>query len=294
MRWTVILKGLFITMRPKQWAKNIFLFAALVFDEKLFNLDYLASVVAGFILFCLLSSSVYLINDLADIEKDRQHPKKRLRPLPSGMISPVLAGGVAAGLLLLALPLSFRLSGAFGFIALLYLAMNLAYSFYLKNVVIVDVLTVAAGYVLRVAAGTVIIPVERFSPWLYVCTTLGALFISFAKRRHELLLLETNALQHRASLEEYTRHLLDEMISVTAATTVIAYSLYTFSAPNLPANHTMMLTIPFVLYGVFRYLYLIHVRQEGGNPEEIFLKDVPLILTIVLWGLAVIVVLYWL
>jgi 4-hydroxybenzoate polyprenyltransferase len=288
-----VLKHLLAAMRPKQWTKNIFIFAALVFDEKLFIPAYLMQVVAGFILFCLLSSTVYLINDLADIEKDRQHPKKRMRPLASGALSPNVAKVAAALLLLIALPASFWLSLAFGFIALVYLALNLAYSFGLKNLVILDVLIVAAGYVLRVAAGTVIIPVERFSPWLYVCTTLGALFISFAKRRHELLFLEAGAEQHRASLEEYTVRLLDEMIVVTAATTIIAYSLYTFSAPNLPPNHSMMLTIPFVLYGVFRYLYLVHVKNEGGNPDEIFLKDLPLLLDILLWGVAVVVVMYW-
>jgi len=280
-------------MRPKQWTKNVFIFAALVFDEKLFVPAYLGRVVAGFALFCLLSSTVYVINDLADMEKDRRHPKKRHRPLASGALNPQVAKVAAALLPIIALPLSFWLSPAFGFIALGYLALNLAYSFGLKDLVILDVLIVAAGYVLRVAAGTVIIPVERFSPWLYVCTTLGALFISFAKRRHELLFLEANSGQHRASLEEYSRHLLDEMIVVTAATTIIAYSLYTFSAPNLPANHSMMLTIPFVLYGVFRYLYLIHIKNEGGNPDEIFLKDVPLLLDILLWGVAVVVVLYW-
>lgn len=288
-----MLEALFRTMRPKQWAKNVFIFAALVFDVKLFVPAYLGRVVAGFALFCLLSSTVYLVNDLADMEKDRRHPRKRTRPLASGALSPGVAKVAAVLLPLVALPLSFWLSPAFGLIALGYLALNLAYSFGLKDLVILDVLIVAAGYVLRVAAGTVIIPVERFSPWLYVCTTLGALFISFAKRRHELLFLEANSGQHRASLEEYSRHLLDEMIVVTAATTIIAYSLYTFSAPNLPANHSMMLTIPFVLYGVFRYLYLIHVKNEGGNPDEIFLKDVPLLLDILLWGVAVVVVLYW-
>ncbi len=288
-----MLKHLLAAMRPNQWTKNVFIFAALVFDEKLFIPTYLVRVVAGFALFCLLSSTVYLINDLADMEKDWQHPKKRHRPLASGALSPNVAK-VAAGVSpLIALPVSFWLSPAFGFIALIYLIINLAYSLGLKNLVILDVLIVAAGYVLRVAAGTVIIPVERFSPWLYVCTTLGALFISFAKRRHELLTLEASSGQHRASLEEYTQRLLDEMIVVTAATTIIAYSLYTFSAPNLPPNHSMMLTIPFVLYGVFRYLYLIHVKNEGGNPDEIFLKDVPLLLDILLWGVAVVVVLYW-
>jgi len=287
-----MLRGLLATMRPKQWTKNVFIFAAIVFDEKLFIPVLLVRVLLGFVLFCLLSSTVYLINDLADIEKDRQHPRKRFRPLPSGRLSPRAARVAAVIIPLVSLPLSFALSLPFGIIAVIYLLLNVGYSFGLKNVVILDVLVVAAGYVLRVAAGAQVITVERFSPWLYVCTTLGALFISIAKRRHELLLLEAGANQHRASLEEYTQHLLDEMIAVVASTTIIAYALYTFSAPNLPANHGMMLTIPFVLYGIFRYLYLIHVKNEGGSPDELFLKDKPLLLTIVLWGIAVVVVLY--
>lgn len=287
-----MLRGLLVTMRPKQWTKNVFIFAAIVFDEKLFIPELLGRVLLGFSLFCVLSSTVYLVNDLADIEKDRQHPRKRFRPLASGRLSPDVAKGAVVILLLVSLPLSFALSVPFGIIATIYLLLNVAYSFVLKNIVILDVLVVAAGYVLRVAAGAFVITVERFSPWLYVCTTLGALFISIAKRRHELLLLDAGANQHRASLEEYTRHLLDEMIAVVASTTIIAYALYTFSAPNLPANHTMMLTIPFVLYGIFRYLYLIHVKNEGGSPDELFLRDKPLLLTIALWGIAVVVVLY--
>jgi 4-hydroxybenzoate polyprenyltransferase len=287
-----MLINLLKTMRPKQWPKNVFIFTALVFDEKLFTPSPLLKTIAAFILFCLTSSAVYLINDVADIEKDRQHPTKRLRPLPSGQLKPSVA--IAAGVLvpLVTLPLSFSLNLYFGFVALAYLLTMTAYSFVLKNIVILDVLTVAAGFVLRAVAGAVVISVP-ISPWLYVCTTLLALFIGISRRRHELVLLAENANEHRASLNEYSLPLLDQMIAVVTSATIIAYSLYTFSAPNLPPNHAMMLTIPFVLYGLFRYLYLIHVEHKGGTPEEIFLSDLPLIIDLGLWALAVIVILYF-
>jgi len=286
-----MLKPLLETMRPKQWAKNLFIFAGLIFGERLFYPSLLTRNVLAFVLFCLISSTIYLINDLADIEKDRQHPIKRRRPLPSGRLQPRTAM-IAAGLFpTMSIPLAFLLDSQFGLIAVAYLATMIAYSLLLKNLVIVDVLVVSAGYVLRVAAGVIVTGVP-FSPWLYVCTTLLALFISFSRRRHELLILEGTADEHRTTLNEYTPHLLDEMTSVVTSTTVIAYSLYTFFAPNLPPNHSMMLTIPFVLYGIFRYLYLIHVRNEGGTPEELVFKDKPLLLDIALWGLTVLSVLY--
>ena len=286
-----MLKPLLETMRPKQWAKNLFIFAGLIFGKKLLYPSLLARNVLAFVLFCLISSTIYLINDLADIEKDRQHPTKRRRPLPSGRLQPRVAIIAAALFPAISMPLAFLLNLQFGLVAMVYLATMIAYSLLLKNLVIVDVLVVSAGYVLRVAAGVIVTGVP-FSPWLYVCTTLLALFISFSKRRHELLILEGTANEHRATLNEYTPHLLDEMISVVTSTTVIAYSFYTFSAPNLPPNHAMMLTIPFVLYGIFRYLYLIHVRNEGGTPEELVFKDKPLLLAIALWGLTVLFVLY--
>jgi len=288
-----MLMNLLKTMRPKQWPKNVFIFTALVFVEELFTPVPLLKTIAAFVLFCLMSSAVYLINDLVDIEKDRQHPTKRLRPLPSGQLNPSVA--IAAGVLipLVALPLSFLLNLYFGFVALAYFLTETVYSFVFKNIVILDVLTVAAGFVLRAVAGAVVISVP-ISPWLYVCTTLVALFIGFGRRRHELILLAENANEHRASLSEYSLPLLDQMTAVVTSATIIAYSLYTFSAPNLPPNHTMMLTIPFVLYGLFRYLYLIHVENKGGTPEEIFLGDLPMMIALGLWGLAVITVLYFL
>jgi 4-hydroxybenzoate polyprenyltransferase len=288
-----MLVNLLKTMRPKQWPKNVFIFTALVFVEKLFTPSPLLKTIAAFILFCLTSSAVYLINDVVDIEKDRQHPTKRLRPLASGQLKPSAAIAAAVLIPLVTLPLSFLLDPYFGLVALAYLLTMIFYSFVLKNIIILDVLTVAAGFVLRAVAGAVVISVP-ISPWLYVCTTLLALFIGISRRRHELVLLAENANEHRASLDEYSLPLLDQMIAVVTSATIIAYSLYTFSAPNLPPNHAMMLTIPFVLYALFRYLYLIHVENKGGTPEEIFLSDLPMMVTLGLWALAVIAVLYFL
>jgi 4-hydroxybenzoate polyprenyltransferase len=280
------------TMRPKQWAKNVFVLTALVFDAKLFIPHYFIRAVLAFGLFCAISSAVYLVNDLADIEKDRQHPAKRNRPLPSGQLKPAAAQIAAAVLIVISLPLAFCLDRIFGLVAAGYLAMMLLYSFWLKKVVLVDVSVLASGYVLRVAAGVAVVRVERFSPWLYLCMILGALFIAISKRRHELVLLNDHANEHRSSLNEYSLPLLDDMIRLVTACTAMTYSLYTFSAPNLPADHTMMLTIPFVLYGLFRYMYLIHIKGEGGAPEDVLFADKPLLLDIVLWGLTVIVVMY--
>ena len=275
-----------------QWTKNGVVFAALVFDGQLFHVAPFLRTLAGFLVLCLLSSTVYLVNDLADIEKDRLHPKKRNRPLASGWLSPSAAVIAAVALLAVAVPASFWLSWGFGVIGLIYLASNLAYSYGLKNVVILDVLVVAMGYVLRVGAGVALITVERFSPWLYICMSLLALFMSFGKRRGELVLMHGNSGESRRVLQDYTLSYLDELINLVSSATVMAYSLYTFSAPNLPENHAMMLTIPFVLYGIFRYLYLIHIKGEGGAPDELVLTDRPLQLTFALWGLTAVGVLY--
>jgi 4-hydroxybenzoate polyprenyltransferase len=287
-----VFTGLIKTMRPKQWVKNVFIFAPLTFDVKLFNLYYLAKTLAGFVLLCLISGAVYIVNDLADIKQDRQHPEKRKRPLPSGQLSIHVALAAAVVMPLIGLPLGFLLDPIFGGILTGYLLIQLAYSFWLKNIVIVDVMLVASGFILRVVAGVPLVKAERFSPWLYICMMLLALLIGFGKRRHELVLLKENANMHRQSLQDYNLPLLDHIISIVTASTLLAYALYTFSAPNLPPNHTMMLTLPFVLYGIFRYLYLIHVKGMGGAPEEIALSDRPLQATVVLWGLSVIIVMY--
>lgn len=287
-----MIKALLQTMRFKQWSKNIFIFGALVFDKKLFVLDHLFRTLAAFAMFCLLSSVVYIINDVGDIEKDRQHPVKRNRPLASGRLKPSVAMGAAAGILVVLLPLAFALDVGFGLIALAYLVNNVLYTFWLKDVVIIDVLSVAGGFVLRVGAGVAVIPTERFSPWIYVCMTLLALFLGFGKRRHELALLTADANNHRRVLDDYSLPFLDEMMGVVTASTVMAYAIYTFSAEGLPSNHSMMLTVPFVLYAIFRYLYLIHVRGEGGAPEEILLSDRPFLLDVTLWGVLVVILLY--
>lgn len=289
------LKGLIKTMRPRQWTKNAVIFAALVFDRQLglSHMPAMLRVLTGFIIFCLLSGAVYLINDLADIEADRRHPEKCKRPLASGQLRPSTALTAAVLLLLFLFPLSYLLSPGFAAIALGYLLQNLAYSKWIKHIPLLDVLSIALGFVLRVAAGVIlVIPVARFSPWLYVVTTLGALYIGFGKRRAELALLADGANAHRRVLEGYTIPLLDQYITIVSSATIISYSLYTFSAPNLPADHIMMLTIPFVLYGVFRYLYLIQVKHSGGAPEEVLLSDRPLQVTILLWGLAILVIFY--
>jgi len=287
-----MIEALLQTMRPKQWTKNIFIFGALVFDKKLFDPAYFFRTLAAFVMFCLVSSAVYIINDLGDVEKDRQHPIKRNRPLASGRLKPSVAVGGVVGILVVLLPLAFALDIGFGIVALAYLVNNLLYTFWLKNVVIVDVLSIAAGFVLRVGAGAAVIPTERFSPWIYVCMTLLALFLGFGKRRHELALLAADANNHRRVLDDYSLPFLDEMMGVVTASTVMAYATYTFSAEGLPSNHSMMLTVPFVLYAIFRYLYLVHVRGEGGAPEEILLSDRPFLLDVTLWGVLVVILLY--
>jgi len=279
-------------MRPRQWSKNVFVLAAVVFDKKLLNPEAIGKSLAGMILFCLLSSSVYLINDILDVEADRNHPQKRHRPIASGRLPVPLATIAAIVMVVFTIPLSFLLSPLFGWIALVYFLVNLAYSTRLKHIPLIDVLIIAAGFVLRVAAGVSLIEVERFSPWLYVVTTLLALYIGFGKRRAELTLLQDSANNHRRVLDGYNLALLDQLITIVSGTTIVAYSLYTFSAPNLPENHSMMLTIPFVIYGIFRYLYLIQVEQAGGAPEEIVLTDRPLQITIFLWGISVLFVFY--
>jgi 4-hydroxybenzoate polyprenyltransferase len=287
-----MLRALLKTMRPRQWPKNAFVYAALVFDQQLFHLEAFLRTTAGFILFCLVSSAVYIFNDLADIESDRQHPDKKHRPIASGKLPKPVAWAAGIALVVISLPLGYLLSPAFFAVLLVYFLLNMAYSLWLKHIAILDVLIIAAGFVLRVHAGVTLIHVERFSPWLYVLTTLFALYIGFGKRRSELALLSHGAGAHRKVLDGYTLLLLDQYITIVSGMTIVVYALYTFFAPNVPANHTMMLTIPFVLYGIFRYLYLIQVSHDAGAPEEVLLSDRPLQLTIVLWGLAVTAVFY--
>jgi 4-hydroxybenzoate polyprenyltransferase len=287
-----MLRALIKSLRPKQWTKNAFVLAAVVFDRQLTNPAALFSALIAFGLFCLLSSVVYIINDIADVNEDRQHPVKRNRPIASGALPIPVAIGAAVLLIIFTIPATYILSPTLAAISVTYLVINIAYSRWLKHVPLIDVLIIAAGFVLRVAAGVSVINVERFSPWLYVVTTLFALYIGFGKRRAELSLSPVGDNQTRRVLDGYTIPFLDQLIVIVSATTILTYSLYTFSAPNLPANHAMMLTIPFVLYGIFRYLYLIQVQQEGGAPEELLLSDRPLQITILLWGLSVLTIFY--
>lgn len=287
-----MIRDILYSLRPRQWLKNFFIFSALVFDRQLTNSNSVRTTLLGFIIFCALSSSVYLFNDLFDIEADKIHPLKKNRPIASGRLNTSLAIFIGFFLGIAALISASKLSINFFLICLTYLSINLFYSIWLKHLPIIDVLIVASGFVLRVAAGVTLVDVERFSPWLYVVTTLLALFIGFGKRRAELALLAESANQHRTVFEGYTLEFLDQLITIVSGTTIIGYSLYTFSAPNLPTNHTMMLTIPFVLYGIFRYLYLIKVKESGGAPEELLMNDRPLQFTIVLWGLCVLVIFY--
>jgi 4-hydroxybenzoate polyprenyltransferase len=281
-------------MRPVQWMKNAIIFAALVFDRQLgvYNPVPLLRTTAGFVIFCLLSGVVYIINDIADVEADRQHPQKRNRPIASGAL-PIPLALISAGIILaFVFPLSYLLSPMFAAVALTYFLLNLAYSKWIKHVAILDVFSIAAFFVLRVGAGVTLIHVARFSPWLYVVTTLGSLYIGFGKRRAEIALLAGNANSARRVLSGYSLQMLDQFITIVSACTIMAYSLYTFSAPNLPENHVMMLTIPFVMYGVFRYLYLIQARNSGGAPEDVILSDRPLQAAVLLWGAAVLLIFY--
>jgi 4-hydroxybenzoate polyprenyltransferase len=287
-----MLKALIKAMRPRQWTKNGFIFFALIFDKQLFLPGPFLRTLAGFFLFCLISSAVYLLNDIADIGADRLHPQKKLRPLASGELPVGVAQGAALILALTSLSLSYLLEPVFAAILALYFFINLLYSRWLKHVPILDVLIVSSGFVLRVAAGIALITVERFSPWLYMLTILFSLYIALGKRRAEMDLLAQEASAHRKVLDGYTIPLLDQYITIVSGMTIVAYSLYTFSAPNLPENHSMMLTIPFVVYGIFRYLQLIQTGHAAGAPDEVALKDRPLQATVLLWGLAVIAIFY--
>lgn len=288
-----MLKALIKTMRLRQWTKNGFIFFGLIFDRQLFLVEPFFRTVAGFFLFCLISSAVYLFNDIADVEADRNHPVKKFRPIASGKLPVNVAGSVALLLTSIAIPLGYILAPGFALILATYLIINLLYSRWLKHIAILDVMILSSGFVLRVAAGIILIsPVERFSPWLYMITILFSLYIALGKRRAELHLLAQGASAHRKVFDGYTIPLLDQYITIVSGMTIVAYSLYTFSAPNLPENHTMMLTIPFVVYGIFRYLQLIQTGHAAGAPDEVALKDRPLQITMLLWGLAVIAIFY--
>jgi 4-hydroxybenzoate polyprenyltransferase len=280
-------------MRLKQFNKNLFVFAPLVFSKRLFDWHSFFDVFVAFILFCLASSSVYIFNDIKDIESDRQHPQKRFRPLPSGEVSVTVARILSAALGIVCLIFSFLLSLQFGLTVLIYIIINLFYSIALKNIVILDVMVIAAGFVLRVLGGAVIVDIYP-SNWLIICTILLSLFMGFSKRRHELVLLSEDSALHRKVLEHYSPYFLDQMISVVTAATVMSYLLYTVSDQTVVFFGTRHLiwTVPFVLYGIFRYLYLVHQKEEGSDPAEIMMKDKPLLIDIILWAISCILIIY--
>lgn len=276
-------------LRPKQWIKNLLVFAGLVFTLnerwRLFTPEmwrYLARSAAAFVLFSLVSSTIYLLNDVRDVEKDRRHPVKRNRPVASGALPAWLAVTTALTLMPLLFAAAFLLSRTFFVVVASYVVMQFGYIFLLKELVLVDVFIIAIGFVMRAVSGAVVLGAQ-ISPWLYTVTLLGALFLGLCKRRNELVLLEGRAADHRKILERYTAPLLDSLTSIVASSTIMAYSLYTFTSPALPSNNLMMLTVPFVIFGMFRYLYLAHSHNAGGSPEEVFLRDKPLLVTIGLW-----------
>jgi 4-hydroxybenzoate polyprenyltransferase len=286
-------RALLVSLRPHQWAKNLVVLAALAFSKHLFDPAPFVRAGVAFAIFCALSGAVYIINDLRDVELDRQHPRKRLRPVARGDLAPRTAAVAAAVLLSLALGASVWLGTPFALAALAYVVLNVAYSFGLKNVVILDVLGISLGFVLRAVAGALAIDVH-FSSWLLVCTILLALFLSLAKRRHELVTLETRASDHRRILAEYSPYLLDQMIAVVTASCLTAYAFYTMAPETVEKYRTerLALTIPFVLYGIFRYLYLVHHREQGGSPTDVLLTDRPLLVAVALWAVTVVAIVY--
>jgi len=289
-----VLVSLLVSLRPEQWApKNLIVFAALGFGLQLFDVTALARTVLAFVVFCALSGVVYVVNDVADREGDRRHPLKARRPIAAGELSPATAVTAAAIIAAGALTLAFWLGPRFGIVSAAYVALLAAYSIRLKHVVILDVMTLAVGFVLRAVAGAVVIDVE-FSHWLLVCTILLALFLALSKRRHELVLLNDAAMDHRRILGEYSPYLLDQMIGVVTASTLIAYIFYTISPETQQKFHTQWLglTIPFPLYGIFRYLYLVHRKEGGGSPTTMLMNDRPLLVCVAFWAAAVIVIIY--
>ena len=286
--------ALLMAMRPRQWTKNLFVFAALVLTGKLVQVDATLKATAAFLLFCVVSSAVYLLNDLADVQQDRLHPEKRSRPLASGEIGPGVALAWTAMLCVIGVGGGFAVDRLLGWVIVAYLVLQLAYTMALKHMVIVEVLAIAGGFVLRVLAGGAAID-RPISPSLYLSMIFLALFQGFSKRRHELRLLADVAGNHRPSLSEYTIELLDDFIVIAATATIVTYSLYAIETPARPPGisaNVLLLTIPFVLFAVFRYLYLVRVQGEGGTPEDLLLTDGPLLINVVAWAASLLVILY--
>ena len=292
-------RGIVRTMRPTQWIKNAFMFGALVFSEEHLWRSWasLTTVIAGFVVFCMAASSIYLLNDVVDVEKDRAHPRKRHRPIAAGIVPVPLALVVAVLLLLGAISGAWWVDGDSDFLIIVvtYLVIQgVLYSFILKNIVIIDIFTIAAGFVLRAIAGALVLDIA-ITPWLLLCMGLLAIFLGLGKRRAELVLLEQGAASHRKILQEYSIPMIDQMLSIVTAATIMAYTLFTFTSKTMPTEPYpyMMLTVPVVIYAIFRYLYLIHHKGGGGSPEEMVFTDVPFAASIVVWGGMVLTLLIW-
>lgn len=281
------------TLRIKQWIKNLIIFAPLIFSENVFDILLLLKSVFAFVLFCLISGAAYILNDIKDLEEDKLHPLKSKRPLASGRLKKSQALFAFFFLVVVSLIGALLINISF-FIALgMYLVLQVSYSFWLRHVVILDVFLIATGFFIRVIAGGLVIQVQ-LSPWLIICTILLALFLALSKRRHELVLLDASAEIHRPILKEYNPHLLDQMISVVTASTVISYCLYTISGETIEkfGTRNLVFTVPFVLYGIFRYLYLVHQKKEGGSPEVLVITDKPLLIDIFLWIATAMLIIY--
>lgn len=279
--------GLLWLLRPKQWTKNLLLFAALLFSFEEIRSETIISTVAGFILFSLVAGCVYILNDYVDRERDRQHPVKKNRPIASGQVNPLHALLFGIVLLVLSIGLAIVLNPLFGVLCIFYFVLNVSYSFVLKHLVILDVMAIAAGFVLRAIAGGLLIHVP-FTPWFLICAMLLSLFLAIGKRRHELALLEDNTGSHRKVLDQYSVTLLDQLNTIVTTATIISYSLFTFTSDR---TIHLMWTIPFVIYGMFRYLYLIHMKNLGGSPDRVLFEDKPILITVILYVVSVIFIL---
>ncbi len=285
-----ITAGLIKSLRPKQWTKNLIVYFALFFTiNETWNasdmsdlIDMFIKASVTFLLFCVLSSGIYIINDLFDAESDRHHPIKKMRPIASGKLPIFIAWPVSIIMIFIGISMSFYLNHSLMFVSVIYVLSSILYSSIFRHVFILDVMLISTGFILRAVAGAVVLSVP-ISPWLYACTGLGALLIALCKRKSELLNSANINFVQRKTLSQYKTSLLDMFISIVAPSTLITYTLYTFTSPNLPSNHAMILTVPIVIYGLFRYLYLVHVRHEGENPEDILVSDVPLMLSILFW-----------
>ncbi len=288
-----MIKNIIRALRPRQWTKNIALFAGLIFSQNFFHLTKTATVLAAVLIFCIASSSIYLFNDVLDIEQDRKHPLKRLRPIASGQLSKSFALMIAYVLIVWSMAMAFLLDRNFSLLLAVYFIIGILYSVCLKNIVIIDLFCIASGFLLRVLCGVVVIGVP-ISHWLLSCTIFLSLFLALGKRRAEMVLLKKEALEHRSVLCEYSLSFIDQMITIVAASTILSYVLYTFSSETIAKFHTNNLSysVPFVIYGVFRYLYLLYQKNEGGSPEKLLFSHKPLLYNLICYLVVVVAIIY--